>query len=109
MTSTDAVINALDASLRTLFATPFSSRPLGRATRSVVDTTSTVRDDHAPQQAPTPDTLTPEEKRTAGALMRVNHVGEVCAQGLYAAQALGARVFSANDTLAKHFETANQD
>ncbi|MDB9778509.1 2-polyprenyl-3-methyl-6-methoxy-1,4-benzoquinone monooxygenase [Burkholderiaceae bacterium] len=109
MTPTDAVINALDASLRTLFATPFSSRPLGRATRSVVDTTSTVRDDHAPQQAPTPDTLTPEEKRTAGALMRVNHVGEVCAQGLYAAQALGARVFSANNTLAKHFETASQD
>ena len=28
------------------------------------------------------------ERREAGALMRVNHVGEVCAQALYSAQAL---------------------
>jgi 3-demethoxyubiquinol 3-hydroxylase len=31
------------------------------------------------------------EKRLAGGLMRVNHVGEVCAQALYQAQALSAR------------------
>src|SRR6218665_104885 len=31
--------------------------------------------------------LDPAEKRLAGALMRVNHVGEVCAQALYTAQA----------------------
>jgi ubiquinone biosynthesis monooxygenase Coq7 len=30
------------------------------------------------------------QKRLAGALMRVNHVGEVCAQALYQAQALAA-------------------
>ena len=35
--------------------------------------------------------LDPEQRRTAGALMRVNHVGEVCAQALYQAQALTAR------------------
>ena len=35
--------------------------------------------------------LTPEDRRLAGALMRVNHVGEVCAQALYQAQALTAR------------------
>ena len=35
--------------------------------------------------------MSPEEKRLAGALMRVNHVGEVCAQALYQAQALTAR------------------
>src|SRR6185312_12989757 len=29
-----------------------------------------------------------DEKRLSGALMRVNHVGEVCAQALYQAQAL---------------------
>src|SRR5690606_33177378 len=29
-----------------------------------------------------------DERRRAGALMRVNHVGEVCAQALYTAQAL---------------------
>lgn len=35
--------------------------------------------------------LAPEERRHAGGLMRVNHAGEVCAQALYAAQALVAR------------------
>ena len=30
-----------------------------------------------------------QDKALSGALMRVNHVGEVCAQALYAAQALG--------------------
>ncbi len=34
--------------------------------------------------------LTPAEKREAAALMRVNHVGEVCAQALYHGQALSA-------------------
>jgi len=32
--------------------------------------------------------LSEEERRLSGALMRVNHVGEVCAQALYSAQAL---------------------
>jgi 3-demethoxyubiquinol 3-hydroxylase len=36
-------------------------------------------------------TLTEDERRLAGSLMRVNHVGEVCAQALYQAQALTAR------------------
>ncbi len=35
--------------------------------------------------------LTPEERRSAAGMMRVNHTGEVCAQALYAAQALVAR------------------
>ncbi len=35
--------------------------------------------------------LTDAQKRLSGALMRVNHVGEVCAQALYSAQALGTR------------------
>ncbi len=38
---------------------------------------------------PGPD-LTPSEKREAAALMRVNHVGEVCAQALYHGQAMTA-------------------
>lgn len=36
-------------------------------------------------------TLDERERRLSGALMRVNHVGEVCAQALYQAQALTAR------------------
>lgn len=35
--------------------------------------------------------MTDEDRRLSGALMRVNHVGEVCAQAMYAAQALTAR------------------
>lgn len=35
--------------------------------------------------------LTPALKQRSGPLMRVNHVGEVCAQALYEAQALTAR------------------
>lgn len=38
-----------------------------------------------------PTALSPQERRLSGALMRVNHVGEVCAQALYQAQALSAR------------------
>jgi ubiquinone biosynthesis monooxygenase Coq7 len=36
-----------------------------------------------------PETLTQAERRHAAGLMRVNHVGEVCAQALYRGQALG--------------------
>lgn len=35
--------------------------------------------------------LSESDKREAAALMRVNHVGEVCAQALYASQAWGTR------------------
>ena len=35
-----------------------------------------------------PPELSAEDKRLSGALMRVNHVGEVCAQALYQAQAV---------------------
>jgi ubiquinone biosynthesis monooxygenase Coq7 len=46
--------------------------------------------DALPVAAASPD-LDTQERRQAGALMRVNHVGEVCAQALYQAQALTAR------------------
>lgn len=41
--------------------------------------------------------------------MRVNHVGEVCAQALYTSQALGARLFSRNEVLAQHLEAASRE
>lgn len=37
------------------------------------------------------DALTAAERAESAALMRVNHVGEICAQALYEAQALGTR------------------
>src|SRR5579872_3936606 len=38
-----------------------------------------------------PAGLDPSARQLSGALMRVNHVGEVCAQALYQAQALTGR------------------
>lgn len=44
-----------------------------------------------PGTASTDDHLAPEERRLSAALMRVNHVGEVCAQALYDGQAASTR------------------
>lgn len=68
----DPVLTAADAALRTLFARPHATRAMP-----------------APSQAP--GELSQHERREAGALMRVNHVGEVCAQALYTAQAAVTR------------------
>ena len=72
MQATDTLINNADNALRTLFAKPRASRPC-----------PTVAGDSTILSAP--------DKALAGALMRVNHVGEVCAQALYAAQALSTK------------------
>ncbi len=72
MASLDALINAADTALRTLSGAS-----------------------HPTRRCPVPDRpgapLDDAQRRLSGALMRVNHVGEVCAQALYAAQALGTR------------------
>jgi len=70
--SLDPLLNAADAVLRTLFARPHATRP-------------------TPQPALPPGPLTDAERQEAGALMRVNHVGEICAQALYTAQAAVTR------------------
>jgi 3-demethoxyubiquinol 3-hydroxylase len=68
----DRLIGAADSALKTLFSRQHAARPCpvvpGDETR-----------------------LGPDEMRHAAALMRVNHVGEVCAQALYTAQALATR------------------
>jgi ubiquinone biosynthesis monooxygenase Coq7 len=62
--------------------------------------------DRATRATPAPQvaggTLDAQEKRVAGSLMRVNHVGEVCAQALYSAQALSTR----SPALRRHYEAA---
>jgi len=68
----DELVISFDRALRTL---------LGRAT-----TSREVPGANMPEAA-----LSPDERRDAAGLMRVNHTGEVCAQALYAAQALVAR------------------
>jgi 3-demethoxyubiquinol 3-hydroxylase len=68
-----------------------------RALRTLLTPAQTLR--------PVPGTELPEvelddsEKRQSSALMRVNHVGEICAQALYQGQALTARNREVQHTL----------
>lgn len=68
----DTLIVGFDRALRTLTGTVNAARP----------TPGAGLDDAA---------LAPADRRDAAGLMRVNHTGEVCAQALYAAQAIVAR------------------
>jgi len=68
----DDLILGFDRALRTLSGIASSGRPNPAAAMAEPD-------------------LTPDERRHSAGLMRVNHTGEVCAQALYAAQALTAR------------------
>ncbi len=66
-----------------------------RALRTTAGVTEAARE--SPAAAVAEAELAAEDRRHAAALMRVNHVGEVCAQALYQGQALTAR-----DPAAKH-------
>ena len=68
----DSLIVGFDRALRTLSGTVTPARP-------------------TPGERLPESVLEPHERRDAAGLMRVNHTGEVCAQALYAAQALVAR------------------
>lgn len=72
MNATDRLLSRVDNALRTLSGAVYAARPNPAGPMAAED-------------------LAPEDRRLAGALMRVNHVGEVCAQALYQAQALTAR------------------
>jgi len=70
--SFDPLILGIDRALRTLFVTASTTRGV-------------------PGAGCLEQSLTIQEKAHAGALMRINHVGEVCAQALYQGQALTCR------------------
>jgi ubiquinone biosynthesis monooxygenase Coq7 len=82
----DLLFGALDGALRTLFARPRATRPC-----------PTVPADETH--------LGLQERHHAAALMRVNHVGEVCAQALYTAAALA----TPDAQLRDHFERAARE
>jgi len=69
--SLDTLISTADKALRSVFAPARAARP-------------------SPATGPAPE-LTEAERRESGALMRVNHTGEVAAQALYHGQAFVAR------------------
>ena len=81
----DPMLTLADSALRTMFASHHAQRPYpgqveGRA-------------------------LNDAERQLSASLMRVNHVGEVCAQALYTAQAQATR----NPALKRHFAHASQE
>ncbi len=59
----------------------------GRAMAAIAAAPGASRPTPRPAAARPAEPLTEPERRLAGALMRVNHVGEVCAQALYEGQA----------------------
>jgi len=86
LTPLDRLLSSVDHGMRTVFATPRAARP-------------------SPARGCEPADLSKEEAKLSGALMRVNHVGEVCAQALYQSQAL----FSRDPALREHFKAAAQE
>ena len=78
--------------------------PFDRALRTLTGTVTPARPTPGERIAE-PD-LTTYERRDAAGLMRVNHTGEVCAQALYAAQALVARDA---DVRARYAEAAREE
>jgi ubiquinone biosynthesis monooxygenase Coq7 len=73
----DVLISEFDRGLRSMTGVSRMSRPMPLPPVSAVMT-------EAPE-------LSPAERSHAAGLMRVNHVGEVCAQALYQAQKLSTR------------------
>ena len=70
----DQLLMGFDTGMRTLLGKP------------------TVSERSNPAKAKTETELTATERELAGRLMRINHAGEVAAQGLYQGQALTARL-----------------
>lgn len=71
----DELISEFDRGLRSMTGVSRMSRPLPVPQESAAE----------------PAELSPSERAHAAGLMRVNHVGEVCAQALYQAQKLATR------------------
>ncbi|MFM7802430.1 MAG: 2-polyprenyl-3-methyl-6-methoxy-1,4-benzoquinone monooxygenase [Limnohabitans sp.] len=82
----DECLVVVDNGLRTVFARHHASRPY-------------------PAHGVNTVALNDAERKEAGALMRVNYVGEVCAQALYASQSLATR----DPMLKAHFQSASAE
>ena len=82
----DRFFTTLDSALRTVFAAHSAAQPCPTVPGDATE-------------------LSELDKKQAGALMRVNHVGEVCAQALYTAQAFATK----NEALRAHFISASAE
>lgn len=81
----EQLILAADNALRTLSGAAVSTRPMPTPPPSFTDLGRPVSPDG------TDTALSATEKALSGSLMRVNHVGEVCAQALYIGQSMATR------------------
>jgi len=88
-TSLDRLVLHLEQALRTVHGTP----PV------------TERDNPAHQVEN--GQLSPEQQKHAAGLMRINHVGEVCAQALYQAQSLTAKDPQLQDKMSRAADEEN--
>ena len=86
----DFLISLLDQSLRAIAGVAQESRP--NPATNIIESSDQIPSDE-------------KERRHSAGLMRVNHVGEVCAQALYQSQGL----FSANATLKQQFKEAGRE
>jgi ubiquinone biosynthesis monooxygenase Coq7 len=80
MSSIDRLIGQFDRALRAVAGVGQGSRP-------------------SPAEGLPENAINEDERAHAAALMRINHVGEVCAQALYQGQALTARTAAAREAL----------
>lgn len=83
MLDLDRLIVGFDSALRAIASTPTATRAYPAATLAE-------------------GTIDPAQRRSAAALMRVNHSGEVCAQALYQGQSLASK----NETLKRALQKA---
>ena len=84
----DTIIISLDTALRSIFAKPSASRA-----------------NPAKSQTTPESDLSDTERKKSIELMRINHVGEVCAQALYQGQAITAR----SESVKQKMNTAAQE
>jgi ubiquinone biosynthesis monooxygenase Coq7 len=86
--ASDRLLSGLEQALRGLAGAAAPKRPMPQPAAHA---------DNAP--------LEPEARKLSAALMRVNHVGEICAQALYQAQALTTK----DAQLREHFQHAARE
>jgi len=87
---TDRIALGMDQAMRTVFGKP----------------QVTERDNPADEVTET-ETLSVEEQEHIAGLMRINHVGEVCAQALYQGQAMTAKLDTVRDSMQRAADEEN--
>src|ERR1700742_3039676 len=93
----DFLLTAADRALRALFAPAQASRPVPAPPQPASSQPESAAQTGAGSHGE--PVLTADERRTAAALMRVNHAGEIAAQALYHGQAFAARAQATRELL----------